>query len=301
MAESIKEYLDNLPNWAKVGLGLAAAAIPVAIVVLKKPRRSPVKADWKKDIVYLYQFPRSPAIPNLSPFCLKVETWLRMVGLQDQYEVCDEDMWVRSREGKLPFVEVNGKEYPDSSFIIRDLMKMFDKGGNEALMSTEAKGAARAIEQMTEGSLLQSYAYVRYGDHAEELFGENIMGKNVNFLVRMFGPGYVSRKVRGSLAISGIGMHERKEVIGIGLDDLKALSNYLGSRQFFANTDKPTRVDATVFGTLAQILYLPIDTEHKRFIVAECQNLIAFCDRIKQTYWPDWDRLERTPIKKGSA
>lgn len=43
------------------------------------------KANFEKDVVYLYQFSRTPTIPSVSPFCLKVETWLRLAGLK--YEV----------------------------------------------------------------------------------------------------------------------------------------------------------------------------------------------------------------------
>ncbi|KAG1661430.1 Failed axon connections [Nymphon striatum] len=43
------------------------------------------KTDYEKDVVYLYQFGRCPVIPQISPFCFKVETWLRMTNLK--YEV----------------------------------------------------------------------------------------------------------------------------------------------------------------------------------------------------------------------
>lgn len=53
--------------------------------VVAAPKPTVHKADFEEDTVYLYQFARCPTIPSVSPFCLKVETWLRMVGLK--YEV----------------------------------------------------------------------------------------------------------------------------------------------------------------------------------------------------------------------
>lgn len=52
---------------------------------VKEPKPNVHKQDFEKDVVYLYQFSRTPLLPSLSPYCLKVETWLRLTGLK--YEV----------------------------------------------------------------------------------------------------------------------------------------------------------------------------------------------------------------------
>ena len=59
---------------------------PAPVLRVEKPPKLTVKkADFAKDVVYLYQFSRTKNIPSPSPFCLKVETWLRMAGIK--YEV----------------------------------------------------------------------------------------------------------------------------------------------------------------------------------------------------------------------
>jgi hypothetical protein len=42
------------------------------------------KRDWQKDVVYLFQFPRTRLVPNASPFALKLETYLRFAGFNYQ-------------------------------------------------------------------------------------------------------------------------------------------------------------------------------------------------------------------------
>lgn len=59
-----------------------ANAAPAKVV---PPKLTVHKADFEKDVIYLYQFSRTPFLPSISPYCLKVETWLRLAGLK--YEV----------------------------------------------------------------------------------------------------------------------------------------------------------------------------------------------------------------------
>lgn len=63
-----------------------AAAAVVAVIKEPAPKKPTVhRVNYEKDVIYLFQFSRTPLLPSVSPYCLKVETWLRLVGLK--YEV----------------------------------------------------------------------------------------------------------------------------------------------------------------------------------------------------------------------
>src|SRR5262249_44970200 len=71
--------------------------------------------------IKLFQFPRQFAIPNVSPFCCKMETWLRIAGIS--YEVVDTPNPRSAPKGKMPFIEDGGLRLGDSSLIIDHFKK----------------------------------------------------------------------------------------------------------------------------------------------------------------------------------
>lgn len=88
------------PQDNKAEVEAAPAAAPAATEEAKKeevkeekeeaappapPKPTVHKPNFEQDVVYLYQFSRTPVLPSLSAFCLKVETWIRLAGLK--YEV----------------------------------------------------------------------------------------------------------------------------------------------------------------------------------------------------------------------
>jgi len=292
MLANVREHFDSLPTWAKVSIGVAAVATPV-VIYMRCPRKSPLKKDWQKDMVYVYQFPRTPYIPNISPFCLKLETWLRMASIN--YENVDCSMSTRSKEGTLPFVELNGVEHPDSDLAIRDLSRAFKTDEKlNADLNDEQKAAGRAIERMAEYSVLMSYAYIRYTkpQHIQKLLSKEVMGRSLPLFMVLMKPLF-PRMIRKRFYQIGIGRHDEVDIEDIGLRDIQYLSKYLGGKKFFLG-DKPHQVDATVFSVLAQIVYLPLDTPHKALIQGQCKNLMQWCNLMKTTLWPDWEEAGRT-------
>ena len=62
--------------------------------------------------------------------------------------------------------------------------------------------------------------------------------------------------------LHGIGRHENTEVWEMSFRDLSALSNWLGTKQYFLGS-KPSTVDCMLFGHLAQFLFIDIGFPQK--------------------------------------
>ncbi len=60
---------------------------------------------------------------------------------------------LRSKKGLLPFVELNGEELCDSTMIIKDLSKKFEKEDPSASLSSEQKNVQHAMVTMVESHL----------------------------------------------------------------------------------------------------------------------------------------------------
>lgn len=69
--------------------------------------------DWERDVVYLVQFPPSPKSRTISPFSLKLESWLRLhkIKYRNVYSL------KFSAKGQIPYIELNGKEVLDNSLL----------------------------------------------------------------------------------------------------------------------------------------------------------------------------------------
>lgn len=256
------------------------------------------KEPYETDVVYLYQFSRTPVIPSPSAYCLKVETWLRICGIK--YENVDHKMRYRSIYGQLPFIELNGEQIADSAVIINKLGEKFGKNLDEELTS-EQKALAHSAASMLENHLhwVDTWWRGRYPDQMlagykidpKHFSGTKLPAPLVNFVAKFT----LGRKLSKKARAIGIGVQKPEEIIESGKTDLDQLHFLLGEKCFFFGS-QPTLVDVVVFSNIAQFVVVDKDVAHpfRDYIHQNCQNLLKHFERIKERYYPDWEEMCKT-------
>uniref|UniRef100_A0A914P9M6 Glutathione S-transferase n=1 Tax=Panagrolaimus davidi TaxID=227884 RepID=A0A914P9M6_9BILA len=237
-----------------------------------------LKEDWEKDVVYLYQFKRNPYIPNLSPFCMKIELFLRANNIPHQVI---ENNKARSTKGLLPFIELNGKQIADSEFITYELSQIFNIQNN---ISPEKSGSLRALTRVfdVEVSTLLSYYKVKSAAFVRgSLPGVGIPKFSLPITVPL-AQWFVKRGIKKS----GYN-HSDSEMKQILVRDLKAASDILGSDKFFGG-EKMAVADCAVFGQLASVYFIPWETEAHGILRTDFPNLIKYIENVAAIYFSEF-------------
>ncbi|KAH7723940.1 cadmium-inducible lysosomal protein CDR-5 [Aphelenchoides avenae] len=253
-----------------------------------RPRKVRIhKKDWKKDVVYLYTFPRPKCTANALPYSLKVETFLRVNNIP--YEIVETYLG-RSAEGKLPFVEFNGEHYADSQLIIFKLEEYFRP---EAGLSPEEHGIVRLVTRMLDTPTFTTIMYHRAGLNCTNFMYavlEKTVWRHFRHLFFLVAYPYVWKM----LNFNGDGRHTEEEIVTILRYDLKALDVILGDKQWFVG-GRPTLADCTFFGHIASSYNLPYALPIQRMLEREFPRLKALHDRICRQFFPDV-RFHRLPL-----
>ena len=232
-------------------------------------------------MIKLYQFHPAWDLPNGSPFCLKLETYLRMV------EIPYESVWTNNLndapQGKMPYINDNGTLITDSNFIIDYLKSAYDYDLDSHLQTSEL-AVLIAMKRLIEDSLYWVVLYSRWREPrnwqktSEELFG------SLPPLIKPVVANMARVQTLKNLHAQGIGRHEAFEIYQIGIKDLTAISDFLGDKPYLMG-EQISSLDASAYGLLANILWTPIEspvTDQARTMT----NLMAYCHRIRDQIYP---------------
>jgi glutathione S-transferase len=227
-------------------------------------------------MIELLQFRKGPGLMNLSPFCMKVEVFLRLSGLEHRcvYEASP----FRTPKGKLPVLRDEGRVVADSSAIVAHLQQRY------AAQLPPSLGAAETSEQLALRRLLEEHLYfvmlwLRWIDDAGWAFVAPSFFGSMPPGVRQVVPALLRRKVKRDLRGQGTGRHSRDEICERGVADIGAIVAQLGDQPFFGGTE-PAAIDATAYAFMANLIWVPLDTPVKAFALTQ-PTLVAYCERMK--------------------
>jgi len=233
-------------------------------------------------VIRLYQFRPAFGLPNASPFCMKVETYLRMAGLA--YECPRGADPRKSPKGKMPYIEDEGRVVADSSFII-DYLKRKYGDALDSHLNTAELAYALACQRMLEENTYWAVLYFRWIDESgwaltrEALFGW--MKPPLRWIVPRVARGTAQKELYGH----GMGRHARDEIVAIGKKDLTAAAGFLGDKPFFMGA-QPSSLDATAYAFIANLLWAPVESPLKAH-AQQYPQLEAYCRRMRERYYGD--------------
>ena len=223
-----------------------------------------------------------------SPFTVKAEALLAMSGLPYQLEY---GLPRNLPRGKLPILRVGDRLIPDSAHIQTYLENEcgvdFDSG-----LSPEKIATATAFRRLLEHHLYFINMHFRWVDHADEI--RDTFFRPAPALLRGMIFRQVQKKIIKTFELQGLGRHTREELIGFIRADVEAISTQLGDKKFLLD-DVPTSIDASLYGTLHNMIDNRLDTPGKREALKH-QNLIDYCARFKETVF--WMRINTDSLKR---
>ena len=227
-------------------------------------------------MIKLYKFGPAFGLRETGPFVLKTMSYMKLAGIPFTEHVQGDPR--KAPKKKIPYIEDDGVEVGDSTFIIKHLKTKFDDPLAEGLSTYQlAKGQTIKV-MLEERTYWAGMLYPRWvkTDH-HRLLADTFFGEIPSFL-RMTIFKSVVKGVTKAAVGHGIGRHTESEIFELGLDDIKTVETILGTQDFILG-DKPAEVDATVYaflhGMSAEVFPTPIQAH-----IRESDSLMAYLARM---------------------
>jgi glutathione S-transferase len=231
-------------------------------------------------MITLFQFAPSFGLRNPSPFCLKLETYLRMVELPYTVEV--PQGLGKAPKGKLPYIQDGEKIIADSTLVVDYLKATYGDRLDQDLPPAE-QAIALAMQRLIEENLYWALVTSRWEVDENWRQVKREYFAMMPPVVKQLLPEILRQSTRKSLRGHGMGRHNIEEVYTIGKKDITALANFLGDKPFFMG-DRPTSLDASAYATIVNLLCPAIPSpllDHSR----QFPQFAAYCERMEQRYY----------------
>jgi glutathione S-transferase len=210
--------------------------------------------------------------------------YLRLAELEYRVEVLKGRS--KSYTNKAPYVEIDGEFMTDSGLII-DHLEQARGNRLDGRLTPAQRGESLAIRRMMEEHLYFVMLYSRGLDPVTKRESDASMREVMgipSLLYPIVGM-MIARKIRTRLRNQGIGYHDRETLYRFGIDDIAALSDWLGARSFGFG-DTPTVVDLSLASFIATIVRQPW-ADPLTLATSKHANLVAHSERVLALTFPE--------------
>ena len=238
---------------------------------------------YKAPMVKLFIFPPCWGMPSPSPFCIKVEAYLKIAAIS--YEPIHITDPREGPKGKLPYIQTDEENEIGDSHLIFEYFESKQAVGLDAHLTALQKAICLVTKRMLDEHLAWVVIYSRWVPEKNFKIIRNTFFPDAAGPMKLIASKKVRKNMLQSLEHQGIGRHTEEEIYQLGKEDILALSQLLGEQTYFFG-DKPSTLDVTAYAYLASIIHAPIESPLKRFVLDQ-SNLVSLCERIDAQYFKD--------------
>jgi glutathione S-transferase len=218
----------------------------------------------------LYSYPALFGVADNNGYGLKVYAFLKLAGVPFQHEhIVDAS---KAPRGQLPYITDGDDVVGDSETILAFVTQKYRLTIDAAL--TPAQRTQNLLVTRTLDDLYWVMSYSRWKDERYwHLFRDALLREHPSLTEEGLAKAKAYNAER--YYYQGIGRYDPDAAMARGLADLAAIAALIPG-QDFVHGDKPTSIDAGIYGFIANIYFYDIDTPLKRFVVAH-DNIVRHC------------------------
>ncbi|SDS90877.1 glutathione S-transferase family protein [Bradyrhizobium canariense] len=223
----------------------------------------------------LYSYPPLFGVADNNGYGLKVFAFLRLAGVPFRHEhIFDAS---KAPRGQLPYIVDGDDTVGDSEAILAFVTKKY-RVPLDAALTPAQRTTSLLITRMLD-DLYWVMSYSRWKDERYwHAFRDALMREHPSLTEEGLAKAKEFNAQR--YYYQGIGRYDADAAMARGLADLTALANLIPPHGY-VHGEKPTSIDAAIYGFIANIYFYDIDTPLKQFVVAH-DNIVRHCRAIHE-------------------
>jgi glutathione S-transferase len=221
----------------------------------------------------LYSYPPLFGVADNNGYGLKVFAFLKLAGVPFRHEhIFDAS---KTPRGQLPYIVDRDDRVGDSETILFYVTEKYSVTLDVALTA-----AQRTTNLLITRTLDDLYWVMSYSRWKDERYWPQFRDALKREHPRLSDDGLMKAKEYNAQRYyyQGIGRFEADAAMARGLADLAAIANLI-PRQGYVHGDRPTSIDASIYGFVANIYFYDIETPLKEFVVSQ-GGLVRHCRNI---------------------